>query len=167
MARNSKATAFPACNSWLNFRVRVQFEIKILIVRLTNTTYFQCIFKKSTWACDYLKTNLSADNFKQLTLDLDGSIPEPATRSGDTGWRIPCLDSWQLIKTWVCRLQAPRLARKCEIKHWFPCGEDGRSMVGRWTVTLLPNFLRWIDFLRYGTPLTRAWRARGAPLLYG
>ena len=32
--------AYPACSSWLNFRVRGQFEIKILIVRHINTTYF-------------------------------------------------------------------------------------------------------------------------------
>ena len=42
----SKATVFPACSSWLNFRVRGQFEIKILIVRHINTTYFIWIFKK-------------------------------------------------------------------------------------------------------------------------
>ena len=42
----SKATVFPACNSWLNFRVRGQFEIKILIVRHINTTYFIWILKK-------------------------------------------------------------------------------------------------------------------------
>ena len=24
---------------------------------------------------------------------------------------------------------APKLARKCENKHWFPCGADGRSVV--------------------------------------
>ena len=23
---------------------------------------------------------------------------------------------------------APKLARKCEIKHWWPCGADGRSL---------------------------------------
>ena len=28
------------------------------------------------------------------------------------------------------RLQAPKLARKCEIKHWCFCGADGRK-VGR------------------------------------
>ena len=63
----SKATAFPACNSWLNFRVRGHFEIKILIVRLINTTYFLCLLKKNwTWACHHLKTrNFSADNFKK------------------------------------------------------------------------------------------------------
>ena len=28
----------------------------------------------------------------------------------------------QLVFSW-----APKLARKCESKHWFPCGADGRS----------------------------------------
>ena len=28
----------------------------------------------------------------------------------------------QLVFYW-----APKLARKCESKHWFPCGADGRS----------------------------------------
>ena len=26
------------------------------------------------------------------------------------------------------RLQAPILARKCEIKHWYACGADGRKV---------------------------------------
>ena len=30
----------------------------------------------------------------------------------------------QLVFSW-----APKLARKCESKHWFPCGADGRSGV--------------------------------------
>ena len=57
-------------------------------------------------------------------------ITEPAIRSGDTGQWIHCLDSCQLIKTWVynIRLQAPILARKCEIKHWYACGADGRKV---------------------------------------
>ena len=42
----SKAIAFPACTSRLNFRVRGQFEIQILKVRLMNTTYFISILKK-------------------------------------------------------------------------------------------------------------------------
>ena len=52
---------------------------------------------------------------------------------------------------------APKLARKCEIKHWFPWSTDGRS-VGR-TVTWLPNFLEWMDFVSYGAPLARLARA--------
>ena len=30
----------------------------------------------------------------------------------------------QLVFSW-----APKLTRKCESKHWFPCGADGRSGV--------------------------------------
>ena len=42
----SKENAFSACKSRLNFRIRGQFEIKISIVRLMNTSYFTCILKK-------------------------------------------------------------------------------------------------------------------------
>ena len=45
--------------------------------------------------------NLSADNFKKI-LDLDGSTLEPVVRSGDTGKRMPCFDSCQLITTLMC-----------------------------------------------------------------
>ena len=93
----SKATVFPASSSWLNFRVRGQFEIKILIVRHINTTYFIWIKKKiklelaiiwkpvpcqrltskntwprwvDIWARDSLKWYWSADTlFWQLSID--------------------------------------------------------------------------------------------------
>ena len=81
---------FPTCNSSLN-RVQGQFEIKILIVRHINTTYF-------IWACDHLKT-------RKKILNLDGSTPEPAIRSGDTGQWISCFDSCQLITTLMCNMQ--------------------------------------------------------------
>ena len=45
------------------------------------------------------------------------------------------------------RLQAPTLAKKCEISHSLPCGEDGRvngRSDGR-TVTCVQKFLGWID----------------------
>ena len=49
-----------------------------------------------------------------------------------TGQQKHYFDSCQLIKAWMynIRLQAPKLARKCEIKHWYACGADGRK-VGR------------------------------------
>ena len=74
-------------------------------------------------------SNLSANTFKIL-LELRGVIPEPAIRSGDTGQQKHCFDSCQLIKTWMynIRVQAPKLARKCEIKHWYACGVDGGSV---------------------------------------
>ena len=55
---------------------------------------------------------------------------------------------------------APKLATKYEIEHWCPMVRTD----GRCTVTWLPNFLGWVDFLSYGAPPTRALRARGAPL---
>ena len=74
-------------------------------------------------------SNLSADNFKK-TLELSGSILEPAIRSVDTGQQKHYFDSCQLIKTWVYNigLQAPILARKCELKHWYACAADGRKV---------------------------------------
>ena len=71
--------------------------------------------------------NLSADNFKKV-LDLDGSTLEPAVRSGDILFWQLSIDhniDMQLVFYW-----APKLARKCESKHWFPCGADERSGVG-------------------------------------
>ena len=79
---------------------------------------------------------LSADNFKKIS-DLDGSTPDPAIRSGDTGQRIPCFDSCQLITTLMYNICvqyqsscASKLAGKCEIEHWLPCGADGRAVYG-------------------------------------
>ena len=45
---------------------------------------------------------------------------------------------------------APKLARKCESKHWYACRADGRRSVGRCTITWLPNFQGWVDLLSYG-----------------
>ena len=128
--------------------------------------------KNQTWACDHLKTrNLSADNFKKI-LKLDGSTPEPAIRSGDTGQRIACFDSCQLITYWsqhwcaICvQYQsscAPKLARKCGIEHWLACGADGRAAGERCTVTWLPNFLGWVDLLTHGPPQVRFARQSSA-----
>ena len=58
-------------------------------------------------------SNLTADNFKKV-LDLDGSTPEPAIRSGDTCQRIPCFDSCQLITTLMFNQFTPGLPKKLE-----------------------------------------------------
>ena len=42
----------------------------------------------------------------QKILDLDGSTPEPAVLSSDTGQRIPCFDSFQLIITLMSNMYA-------------------------------------------------------------
>ena len=74
-------------------------------------------------------SNLSADTLKK-PLELSGSIPKPAIGSGDTGQQKHYFDSCQLIKTWMynIRLKAHKLASKCEIKHWYTCGADGRNV---------------------------------------
>ena len=59
----------------------------------------------------------------------------------------------QLVFYW-----APKLARKCESKHWFPCGADGRSY-GH-VITKFSRMGRLPHFLSYGAPSTRALRAR-------
>ena len=59
---------------------------------------------------------------------------ESVIRSDDTGQRIPCFDSCQLITTLMCNmctisvfLCSQTTARKCEIEHWLPCGAKGRA----------------------------------------
>ena len=67
--------------------------------------------KKLNSSLNHLKnSNLSADYFKKI-LDLDGSTPEPAIRSGDTGQRIPCFDSCQLMTTLMCNQLSPGLPK--------------------------------------------------------
>ena len=56
--------------------------------------------------------------------NLDELAPEPTERSCDTGQLIPSFDSCQLTILWTI-LQAPTLARKVDISHWFPRGADG------------------------------------------
>ena len=65
---------------------------------------------------------------------LSGWIPELAIGSGDTGQQKHYFHRCQLIKTWMynMRLQAPKLAIKCEIKHWYACGADGWKVA--WSV---------------------------------
>ena len=90
--------------NWLNFRVRGQFEIKIVTVQgHSDLTYISCeSLEKINLSLRSFETgNLSANNFKRI-LDLDGWTLEPAVRSGDTGQQIPCFDSCQLITALMC-----------------------------------------------------------------
>ena len=96
--------------------------------------------------------NLSADNFKKV-LDLDRSTLEPALWSDDTGQQIDHNIDVQLLFYW-----APKLAKKCESKHWFPCGADGGSY-GQ-VITKFSRMGRLPHFLSYGAPSTSALRAR-------
>ena len=112
-----------------------------------------------------LKTNnLSADNFKK-PCNLNGSKPEPAIRSCDTGQHIPC----QLTTRRMCniRSQAPTLAKQFKISHWLPSVADGRvdGRTGGQTHVRSPDYQNFSDerlpnFLNYGVLLEH-----GAPLL--
>ena len=66
----------------------------------------------------------------EVPTELSGSTSEPAIGSGDTGRQKHYFDSCHIIKTWLynIRLQAPKLAEKCEIKYWYACGADGRKV---------------------------------------
>ena len=84
-------------------------------------------------------SNLSVDNFKKI-LDLDDWTPEPAIRSDDTGQRIPCFDSCQLITTLMFNMCAISVflcsQTKCGIEHGCPVVRtDGQRAGGRCTVT--------------------------------
>ena len=82
-------------------------------------------------------SKLSADNFKKI-LDLDGSTPEPALRSGDTGQWVLCFDSCQLITTldvqYVCNISLPVLPNWLEsvrLNIGYPVVRtDGRAVYG-------------------------------------
>ena len=69
----------------------------------------------------------------------------------------------QLVFSW-----APKLARECESKHWFPCGADGRSFVRSvygHVITIFSGMGRFS--LAMGLRPHAALRtARGAPLIY-
>ena len=95
------------------------------------------LFKKIELEPAIIEKEQHVSGYVKKTLEPSGSIPEPAIGSGDTGQQTHYFDSCQLIKTWMynIRLQAPKLARKCEIKHWYTCGADGRKIGCRCTVT--------------------------------
>ena len=59
---------------------------------------------------------------------------------------------------WSQHWCAIKCARKCESKHWFPCGADGRSY-GH-VITKFSRMGRLPHILSYGAPSTRALRAR-------
>ena len=100
-----------------------------------ETKFLLCGTYKTQHISYELKKNEPAIIWKLVTcqriLDLNGSIPEPAILSGDTVQ--PCFESCQLFTTLMCNMCAissccaPKLARKCNIEHWLPCGADRRE----------------------------------------
>ena len=93
---------------------------------------------------------------------MDGSTPEPAIRSGDTGLILPCFDSCQLIATLMRDQWAPKVARKCESKHWLSVvrtivslagGRAGGQSVYGHVITKFSRMGRLLHFLTHGAPL--------------
>ena len=124
--------------------------------------------KNQTWACDHLKTsNLSADNLKKYLTSMGQHL---SPRYGQvilvSGYPVLTAVNWSQHWCAICvQYQsscAPKLAGKCEIEHWFPCGADGRAGSGRCTVTCLPNFLGWVDLVAHGAPQARFARQSSA-----
>ena len=76
-----------------------------------------------------------------------------------SGYLVLTAVNWSQHWCAISFLLAPKVVRKCESKHWLSCGADGRRAGGRCTVTWLPNFLGWVDYLSYGATSTGALRA--------
>ena len=82
--------------------------------------------------------------------------PEPAIRSSDTGQRIPCFDSCQLITTLMsngcvhyqfsCAL---KLARKYEIEHWSRSSKTINWSADRFQINHVTS-MSWHMSPRYG-----------------
>ena len=109
------------------------------------------------------KSKLSADNFKKI-LELDGSTPEPAIRSGNTGQRIPCFDSCQLNTTLMCNQLSPGLPKLESVRINIGITvvrTDGRS-VPRSVGHVITQFFGMVHLFTHGASLGRF--ARGAPL---
>ena len=101
-------------------------------------------------------SNLSADSYIKI-LNLDRSTAEPSIRSGDTGQRIPCLDSCQFMTT-LHDVQSvfswtPKLARKCESMVFPVVRTDARAVGVRHVMAKCSGMGR---FTQLGAPLTRA-----------
>ena len=118
----SKTTVFPACSSWLNFRVRVQFEIKILIVRHINTTYFIWILKKIKlepaiiWKPVPCQRITSKKHLTSMGRNLSPRYSQVILVSGYLV--LTAVDGSQHWCVSVFPCSDPKLARKYETEHW-------------------------------------------------
>ena len=115
------------------------------------------------------KINLSLRSFETCNLSMDNFKKSTRPRWVDTWargtvrwyWSADIL-FWQLsidhnIDVQLVFSWAPKLARKCESKHWFPCCADGRSAYGH-VITKFSPMGRLPHFLSYGAPSTHALR---------
>ena len=120
------------------------------------TRLISCAFLKNwTWACDHLKSsNLSADNFKNIRTQWVNTRAHDTIRrywSADTLFRQLSIDQNMDVHYRVAGSQT-------SLKVWdytLVCLWCGRTedRASRCTVTWMPNFLGWKDFLSYEPPL--------------
>ena len=118
-------------------------------------------WKKWTWAYDHLKLvicqGITSKNTRPRWVNTwaRGTV-RWYWSAGALFWQLSIdhnIDV-QLVFPW-----APKLARKCESRHWFPCGADGRSY-GH-VITKFSRMGRLPHFLTYGAPPTLARFAPG------
>ena len=60
---------------------------------------------------------------------------------------------------------ATKLARKCEIEHWVPCGADGREGGRAVYGHVITKFSGWVDLLTHGAPQARFARQSSAIII--
>ena len=118
-----------------------------------------------------LASNLSADNFKKYSTSMGRHLsPRYGQEILVSGYPVLTAVNWSQhwCGIWVQYqfLSAPKLARKCEMERWLPCGANGRAGSGQCTVTWLPNFLGWVDLFSYGDLLERASRTWSSAMKY-
>ena len=104
---------YPACKNWLNLSFRGQLEIKILIVRhISNTTCFIWIEKIKLEPAIIWKL-VTCQLITSKILGLDGSTPEPAIRSGDTGQWDPGTQRGKVIDSSLASKSSAPSKTKC------------------------------------------------------
>ena len=129
----------PACilKNWLNSCVQGQFEIKIVIVRGDtdiNTAYLIWILKisKREPAIIWKRINCqrkTSKNTRPWWVDTWARNTVRWYWSADTlFWQLSIDDNIDVQSAFPW---APKVARKCESKHWYACGADGRAAGGR------------------------------------
>ena len=154
--KKSKATVFPACSSFLKFHVRGQFEIKILIVRHINTTFFIWIFKKIKLEPAIIWKQVPCQRItskKYLTSMGRHLSPRYSQVIPVSRYLVLTAVNWSqhwcpiCVSVFLC--SDPKLARKYKIGHWsrssktIYCSADGfqRNHVAS---------MSWHMSLRYG-----------------
>ena len=120
-----KVTVLSAYNSWLNFRVRGQFAIKIIMMRhIMKQNLFHIVsyeFFKKNWITS---KNDTRSLWTRDTVRWYCPLDTPVLTA--VNWS----QHWCAIWVHIEFAGLPNyilIARKCEIKHWYACGADGRA----------------------------------------